>query len=300
MRTVYLGTTDFAATVLERLAAGAHRPTLVITRPDRPAGRGRRLQSPPVADAARVLDIALEQPQSVNDEDARERIAAARPEAVCICAFGALIKDPLLADHAWFNVHPSLLPRWRGAAPIERAIDAGDELTGVSIMRPVAEMDAGPVCLAGDEPIGPGDDYGSLAGRLSELAGELLVQALDELPPFREQPAEGVTLADKIAPEDRRLDAARWSAVAVGRRVRALNPHVGAYVELGEERLGVRRAAAVVDDVPPGVPVARDGRLLIGCREGAIELIEVQPAGGRPMPAGDYLRGRGKSLVRAG
>jgi len=300
VRTVYLGTTDFAATVLERLAASAHRPTLVITRPDRPAGRGRRLRSPPVADAARALDIPLEQPQSVNADEARERVAAERPEAVCICAFGALIKDPLLSDHEWFNVHPSLLPRWRGAAPIERAIDAGDELTGVSIMRPVAEMDAGPVCLARDEPIGPDDDYGSLAGRLSEVAGELLVKALDEAPPFFEQPTEGVTLADKIAPEDRRLDPERWPAVAVWRRVRALNPHVGAYLELGGERLGVRRAAAVVDDVAPGVPVARNGRLLVGCREGAIELIEVLPAGGRPMPAGDYLRGRGKALVESG
>jgi len=300
VRTVYLGTTDFAGTVLERLAASAHRPTLVITRPDRPAGRGRRLQSPPVADAARALDIPLEQPQSVNADEARERVAAERPEAVCICAFGALIKDPLLSDHEWFNVHPSLLPRWRGAAPIERAIDAGDELTGVSIMRPVAEMDAGPVCLGRDEPIGPDDDYGSLAGRLSEVAGELLVKALDEAPPFFEQPTEGVTLADKIAPEDRRLDPERWPAVAVWRRVRALNPHVGAYLELGGERLGVRRAAAVVDDVAPGVPVARNGRLLVGCREGAIELIEVLPAGGRPMPAGDYLRGRGKALVESG
>ena len=300
MRTVYLGTTDFAGTVLERLAGSAHRPTLVITRPDRPAGRGRRLQSPPVADAARALDIPLEQPQSVNADEARERVAAERPEAVCICAFGALIKDPLLSDHEWFNVHPSLLPRWRGAAPIERAIDAGDELTGVSIMRPVAEMDAGPVCLGRDEPIGPDDDYGSLAGRLSEVAGELLVKALDEAPPFFEQPTEGVTLADKIAPEDRRLDPERWPAVAVWRRVRALNPHVGAYLELGGERLGVRRAAAVVDDVAPGVPVARNGRLLVGCREGAIELIEVLPAGGRPMPAGDYLRGRGKALVESG
>ncbi len=300
MRTVYLGTTDFAGAVLERLAATVHRPTLVITRPDRPAGRGRRLRSPPVADAARALDIPVEQPQSVNAEEARERIAAERPEAVCICAFGALIKDPLLTDHSWFNVHPSLLPRWRGAAPVERAIDAGDEVTGVSIMRPVAEMDAGPVCLAREVPIGPYDDYGSLAGRLSELAGDLLVQALDEERPFREQPSEGVTLADKIGPEDRRLDPERWPAVAVWRRVRALNPHVGAYLELSGERLGVRRAAVALDDVPPGAPAARDGRLLIGCSEGAIELLEVQPAGGRPMPAGDYLRGRGKALAGSG
>ncbi|MDQ3241023.1 MAG: methionyl-tRNA formyltransferase, partial [Actinomycetota bacterium] len=148
MRTVYLGTSPFAATVLERLARSQHRPALVITRPDRPRGRGRRLAPPPVAEAARALGIELAQPADVNAPEARERIAAAEPEVVAICAFGALIREPLLSEYEMLNVHPSLLPRWRGAAPIERAIEAGDAVTGVSIMRPVAAMDAGPVCLA--------------------------------------------------------------------------------------------------------------------------------------------------------
>ncbi len=125
MRTVYLGTSDFAVTVLERLADSPWRPQLVITRPDRPKGRGRKLSPPPVATAARELGIELDQPDTVNSDDARERIAAREPDAMLICAFGALIKEPLLSDYAWLNVHPSLLPRWRGAAPIERAIDAG-------------------------------------------------------------------------------------------------------------------------------------------------------------------------------
>ena len=197
------------------------------------------------------------------------------------------------------NVHPSLLPRWRGAAPIERAIEAGDEETGVSIMRPTAEMDAGPVCLARVEPIEPEDDYGSLAPRLARLGGELLVEALDTKPPFVDQPEEGVTIAPKIGPEDRLLDPA-LDAAAAARRVRALTPHVGAYVELaGGERLGVRRAA--VSDAPPPPPselAVHDGRLLYGCVDAALALLVVQPAGGRPMDAAAYLRGHGAHLAR--
>ncbi|HYP48108.1 MAG TPA: methionyl-tRNA formyltransferase [Thermoleophilaceae bacterium] len=298
MRTVYLGTTDFAATVLERLAASEHRPALVVTRPDRPRGRGRKLAAPPVARSAAALGIELDQPASVNGEEARERIAAARPEAVCICAYGALIKEPLLSDHPMLNVHPSLLPRWRGAAPIERAIEAGDRLTGVSIMRPVAELDAGPVCLVRSEPIDPGDDYGSLAGRLAELAGDLLVAALDSSPPFREQPSEGTTDADKIEPGERLRDPA-LGAAALERRVRALTPHVGAYVELaGGDRLGVRRARALpVQAAEPGELSASGQRLLLGTAGGALELLEVPPAGRRPMEAAADRRGQGAALA---
>ena len=179
MRTVYLGTSEFAVAVLERLAATPHRPVLVVTRPDRPRGRGRKVQPPPVAERAALLGIETIQPDDVNGEEARAAIAAAEPEAVLICAYGALVKEPLLSAHDMLNVHPSLLPRWRGAAPIERAIDAGDEQTGVTIMRPTAELDAGPICLQRAEAIHPDDDYGSLAGRLAALGGELLVEALD-------------------------------------------------------------------------------------------------------------------------
>ena len=160
-----------------------------------------------------------------------------------ICAFGALIKEPLLSAHEMLNVHPSLLPRWRGAAPVERAIEAGDEETGVSIMRPTAELDAGPVFLQRAERIRPDDDYGSLAPRLAELGGRLLVETLDTMPEPRPQPEEGVTYADKIEAPDRRLDPER-TAVELERRVRALNPHIGTWLALpGGERLGVRRAA---------------------------------------------------------
>ena len=295
-----MGTTDFAAAVLNRLAESDHRPVLVVTRPDRPRGRGRKVAPPPVAEAARRLGIDLYQPESVNSPEALERIGASDPEAACICAYGALVKDPLLSAYDMLNVHPSLLPRWRGAAPIERAIDAGDDTTGVAIMRPIAELDAGPVCLVRSEPIRGDDTYGSLAERLQGLAGELLVEALDRRPEFTPQPEEGVTFAAKIEADDRRLDPGR-TAPELERRVRALTPHIGAYVELpGGDRLGVLRArvaeADAEDRIAPGAVVTRDGRLLLGCAGGALELLEVKPAGGRAMDASAYVRGHGAAL----
>ena len=293
MATVYLGTSQFAVDVLERLAATPHRPVLVVTRPHRPRGRGGRLQEPPVAERARLLGIETIQPEDVNADDARGAIRDAEPDAVVVCAYGALLRDPLLSEHEFLNVHPSLLPRWRGAAPMERAIASGDEETGVSIMRPTAGLDAGPVCLQRSEAIAPDDDYGSLSARLAALAGELLVEALDLDPPCREQPEAGVTYAEKIESADRLLDPA-CAADELERRVRALTPHIGAYIERGEgERLGVLRAAlaAGVDDVEPGALEARGSTLLYGAAQGALELLEVRPAGGRPMPAADWIRG---------
>jgi methionyl-tRNA formyltransferase len=298
MRTVYLGTSDFASTVLDQLAASAHRPLLVVTRPDAPRGRGRKLSPPPVAETAGLLGIEVFQPEDVNGEEARERIAAAEPDTVAICAYGALIKEPLLSAHRMVNVHPSLLPRWRGAAPIERAIEAGDEETGVTIMRPTAEYDAGPIAVQRAEAIGPDDDYGSLSERLATLGGELLVEALDLEPAFREQPDTGVTYAEKIAPEDRLLDP-QLTADLLERRVRALRPHIGTYVELPwDERLGVTRAGLAPggDPPPPGRLAAADGHLLYGASGGALELCEVHPQGKRPMEAEAWIRGYGDRL----
>jgi methionyl-tRNA formyltransferase len=297
MRTVYLGTSAFAARVLDRLAATPHRPALVVTRPDRPRGRGRKVTPPPVAESARLLGIELLQPENLNAEGTRAAIAAAEPELVCICAYGALIREPLLSEHEMLNVHPSLLPRWRGAAPIERAIAAGDDETGVTIMRPTAELDAGPLCLQRAEPIEPQDDFGRLSARLAALGGELLVEALDLRPPFREQPADGVTYAEKIERADRLLDPALMPD-ALERRVRALRPHIGAYVELPwNEPLGVVSAAIAAGDGPaPGALEARDGRLLYGACGGALELVEVHPAGKRAMDAAAWLRGNADRL----
>jgi methionyl-tRNA formyltransferase len=294
LRTVYLGTSPFAAAVLERLAATPHRPALVVTRPDRPRGRGRALQSPAVAETARALDLELIQPEALHAPAVLELIAAAEPDALVLCAYGVLVGEPLLSDYDIVGVHPSLLPRWRGAAPIERAIMAGDGHTGVSIMRLTAGLDSGPVCLQGAEPIAPDDDYGTLSARLQALGGELLVRALDERPPWVEQADAGVTYAHKIEAADRALDPTR-PPEAVERTVRALRPHIGARLPLPDgSYLGVR--AARVDGptlAPAGGRVRTDGeQLLLDCRGGALELTELQPPGGRPMPASDWLRGR--------
>ncbi len=254
MRTVFLGTSEFAASVLERLASGGHPPALVITRPDRPRGRGRRVAPPPVASKARELALALAQPTSVNDEDTRVAIARAEPQAVVVCAFGALIKEPLLSEHELLNVHPSLLPRWRGAAPIERAMIAGDAQTGVSIMRLTAGLDSGPVCAVRSVPIAGDDDYGSLAGLLATLGGELIVGVLGELErgeplEWVEQDEAQVTYAAKLEPDDRTLDPTRPVA-ELERTVRALHPHIGARVALPDGTvIGVTRAALYDGDV---------------------------------------------------
>jgi len=298
----YLGTSDFAAAVLRRLAVSPHAPTLAVTRPDRPKGRGRKLASPPVADAARELGIALAQPESLGElGDLRAY------DDVIVCAYGALLREPLLSHPGLLNIHPSLLPRWRGAAPVERAIMAGDAETGVTIMGMVEALDAGPIHLQASESIRDDDDYGTLVERLRGLSGDLLLRALDERPAPREQPEEGMTYAEKIGPEDRQLDPAR-TAIENDRVVRALSPHIGA--KAGE--LGVWRArpaaaapqassgdaassgddASPLASVAPGEIAVRDGVVLWGAAGGALELLEVQPPGGRRMAAADYARGR--------
>jgi methionyl-tRNA formyltransferase len=300
VRTVFLGTSDFAAALLSDLAGGAHRPALVLTRPDRPAGRGRKLSSPPVAQTARELGLELAQPDSVNEDSARELIAAAAPQAVIVCAFGVLLKEPLLSEYELLNVHPSLLPSWRGAAPVERAIMAGDERTGVSIMRVTAGLDSGPVCLVGEEPIEAQDTYGSLSARLQRLGTRLLVDALDRLARgvslgFAEQDDANATYAEKIAAPDRLLDPSR-PAAELERVVRALHPHIGARLALpGDAFLGVCRAVCAEADTPSGEGLySNDARLLLACSPGTLELLEVQPPGGRPMDAGSYLRGHAR------
>lgn len=293
MRTVFLGTSEFAVDVLRRLVSSEHRPELVVTRPDRPRGRGRKLAPPPAAAAARELGIEVAQPASVNDEQALGAIAAVQPDAVCVCAFGGLIKEPLLSAYRMLNVHPSLLPRWRGAAPIERAVMAGDELTGVSIMRVGAGLDSGPVCAQGTEPIGPVDTYGTLAPRLARLGGELLVQALGDDAPCTEQDESLATYADKIAPEDRRLDPAR-DAHELERVVRALSPHIGAFVELPDAlRLGVAEARALdVTSRVAGELILTDGDTpTIACGQGELQLLRIKPPGRREMSGPEWARG---------
>jgi methionyl-tRNA formyltransferase len=295
VRTVYLGTSEFAAAVLRRLAESPQRPLLAVTPPDRPRGRGQRTQPPPAAAVAGELEIDLLQTEDVNDGAALERIRAAQPQALAVCAFGQLIREPLLSEWPMLNVHPSLLPRWRGAAPIERAIMAGEERTGVCVMKVTAGLDSGPVALCEEVTIGPEEDFEALSTKLAALGGELLVRALDLLAEsrldFAEQDDDAATYAEKIAPEERRLDPSR-PAAELARVVRALSPHVGAYLDTdGSERLGVRRARAVDVGVKAGEMHAEWGALLLGCGQGALRLEVVQPAGGKPMAADAYLRG---------
>jgi len=294
--TVFLGTSDFAAAVLEGLAAAGEAPAIVVSRPDRPKGRGRRLASPPAVEAARRLGIEVQQPADVNSAEALAAIEAANPDVLCLCAYGAIIREPLLSAHPMLNLHPSLLPRWRGAAPIERAIMAGDEKTGVSIMRLGAGLDDGPVGLAAEESIDASDTYGGLAKRLQALGSPLLLRALREPLEFVAQDDQAATYADKITAEDRRLDPAR-PAVELERVVRALHPHIGARLEAPHgPTLGVEssRVAPEVDAPPPaGTLLAAGDRLLLGCTPGTLELLEVKPPGARAMAAADYLRGHG-------
>jgi methionyl-tRNA formyltransferase len=263
-RIAVAATGEFGADVLERLASD-HDVVQLLTRPDKPQGCGRKVAPPPAKEVAQRLGIPVEQPAGLH-----ESVGIAAP-AVVVCAYGLLIPNELLERALWLNVHPSLLPRWRGAAPVERAIMAGDEETGVSIMRLTAGWDSGPVCLAAGEPIARDDTYGSLAPRLQQLGARLLIQALDERPAYIEQDETKVTYAEKIGPEDRTLDLDRPPGENE-RIVRALTPHIGARIELPDGTfLGVRAAHATPD--------AR------------LELVEVQPAGGRPMAYADYLRG---------
>lgn len=295
MKTVYLGTSEFAVTVLERLVASDHRPRLVVTRPDRPAGRGRKLQAPPVATAAAALGIPVFQPERLADEDATARVLAEEADAYVVCAYGAIVREPLLSAATIYNVHPSLLPRWRGAAPIERAIAAGDAETGVSIMQLEEGLDSGPVCAQETIEIGATDTYGTLAPRLADLGSDLLVRALDEQPPFVAQPDDGVTYAEKITADDRTLDPSA-PAVVNERMVRALAPHIGTRVVLEDGTfLGVQ-AARVVPGADAAAPPAAPATVVVDgetARFGALELLRVQPPGKQAMETAAWLRGRG-------
>ena len=268
MKLLVAATAPFGAAVLERLAE-RHEIELLVTRPDRPRGRGRKLGSPPAKLAAERLGIRVEQP---------ERLEAAPGTAPVVvgCAYGIFIPTDLLEERLWLNVHPSLLPRWRGAAPVERAIMAGDRETGVTIHRTTAQLDAGPIAAQRGFPIGSEDDAGAVFEHAADVAVELLDEALPE-PSFVPQPEDGATYAEKIAASDRELDWAR-PVNEILDRVRALSPHIGARGVVGGRVLTVWRAQ-------PGGPDS----LLV---EDGVELLEVQPEGRRRMSAAEYLRGR--------
>jgi len=260
-RIAVAATAPFGADVLARLSA-EHDVVQLLTRPDSPSGRGRRVAPPAAKEVAGRLGIPVTQPERLDES---VELAA---DTVVVCAYGLLIPNELLGRALWLNVHPSLLPRWRGAAPVERALMAGDDETGVTIHRTVEALDAGPVAARLAFPIGPDDDAGTVYARAAEVAAELLREVLaQDDPHFEAQPEDGVTYADKIRPEDRELDPGAPAQELVN-RVRALSPHIGA--RLGD--LIVWRARVGED--------------------GAFEPLEVQPAGGRRMAYDAYLRGK--------
>jgi methionyl-tRNA formyltransferase len=262
-RIAVAATAPFGADVLQRLAE-RHDVAVLLTRPDAPAGRGRRTAPPPAKVVAERLGVPVLQP-----ERPTPGLELDAPTVV-VCAYGLLVPPALLEERAWLNVHPSLLPRWRGAAPVERAIMAGDAVTGVTIHETVAELDAGPVAAQEAFPIGPEDDAGRVYARAAEVASQLLDRVLgDPAPRFTPQAGEA-TYADKIGSADRRLDLARPADELV-RVVRALSPHIGARAELEGRPVTVWRAR-----------IAEDG---------SFEPVEVQPDGGRPMTAEAWRRG---------
>jgi methionyl-tRNA formyltransferase len=263
-RIAVAATAAFGADVLERLAS-RHEVVTVLTRPDAPRGRGRKLAPPPAKVVAESLQIPVLQPVRLTGDVG---VHSHHLDAVVVAAYGLLIPESLLAKPLWLNVHPSFLPRWRGAAPVERAIMAGDEETGVTIHQTVKELDAGPVAAQQAFPIGPDDDAGAVFARAADVAVDLLDDVLAE-PEFTPQPEEGVTYAEKITAADRELDLARPPG-EIHNQVRALSPQIGARATVDGRRLTVWRTRVV---------------------DGELELLEVQPEGGRRMPYADYLRG---------
>ena len=294
MRIAFAGSPEAAVPVLAALAESRHEIALVITQPPKPRGRGKEPRPTPVGSAAAELGLEVIAPVSINQDEPLAALEGADVGALCVAAFGQLLKPPLLARWPCLNVHYSLLPAYRGAAPLERAIMDGCPETGVTIMRMDAGLDTGPMISTSTVAIGPDDDFGTLAPALASAGGALLVAALDDLEAGRlvevAQPDEGVSLAPKLTDADRVLDFTA-SAAALARRVRALSPHIGAACEIDDLRIKVW-SARPVDDVVEVETLRRDGaRLLAGCGEGTLEILELQAPGKARVAADAFLRG---------
>ncbi len=300
LRIVFAGTPGFAVPCL-RTAAEGGEVIAVYTQPDRPAGRGRQLAPSPVKVEALARGLPVFQPENFKRAEAREQLQALRPDLIVVVAYGLILPQSVLdiPRLGCWNVHASLLPRWRGAAPIQRALEAGDSETGVCLMQMEKGLDTGPVLLSLATPITPEDTGGSLHDRLAALGAEVLADGLKLLragmrPVPQAQPAEGVTYAHKLDKAEAKLD---WAlpATALANRVRAFDPWPVAEAELSGERLRVHAARALPTrhDRPPGTLLAatRDG-LDVACGEGALRLLRVQREGGRPVSAADYLNAR--------
>jgi len=305
MRLAFAGTPEFARVALARLHAAGFEVALLLSQPDRPAGRGRKVAPSPVKAFALAHGIAVAQPRGLRLDGrfaddagaARAALVAAAPDVIVVAAYGLILPPWLLAlpRLGCVNIHASLLPRWRGAAPIQRAIEAGDEVTGVTIMQMDAGLDTGPMLLAETIAIGADESAGALQARLAALGGDLVVAALGALAESRlvarPQPDAGVTYAAKITKAEATIDW-RAPAVAIERRLRAFDPAPGARSVLGGEAITCWRGVVRPGGGTPGEIVAVDGgALTVACGDGRLALTELQRAGGRRMPADALLRG---------
>jgi methionyl-tRNA formyltransferase len=300
MRLVFAGTPEFAVPAL-RVAASRGEVVAVYTQPDRPAGRGRGLAASPVKQEAQRLGLPVLQPQTLRTVEARRALLALQPDLMIVVAYGLLLPPRILATPVLgcWNVHASLLPRWRGAAPIQRAIEAGDAETGVCLMQMEQGLDTGPVLLSQSTPIGPQETGGQLHARLADLGAQVLADGLALLrvgmrPAPRPQPAAGVTYARKLDKAEARLD---WSRPAdeLARKVRAFDPWPVAEAELAGERVRVHGAVALplAHAMVPGsvLHAGRDG-IDVACGDGALRIRALQRAGGKVVTAADYLNAR--------
>jgi methionyl-tRNA formyltransferase len=298
LKIVFMGTPDFSVPVLEAVAGARHRLVAVYTQPSRPAGRGMEEVTTPVHRRAQALGLEVRTPADFRQDGDRAAFADLKADAAVVVAYGLLLPEAVLdaLRLGCFNVHASKLPRWRGAAPIQRAIMAGDTITAVNIMRMDAGLDTGPVCLGRDVPIPPGMTAGQLHDVLSKLGADLMVQALSQLEADTleciPQASAGVTYAAKIDKGETRIDFTRPAKEIVD-HIRSLSPHPGAWFEadLGGKRERVRVLVAR-ESAGGGTPgTLLEGDLLIACGEGAIRIEQLQRAGRQPMAAADFLRG---------
>jgi len=294
MRVIFAGTPEFAAVALRAIAAAGHDLPLVLTQPDRPAGRGMALQASPVKRLALELGIEVFQPPTLKDAAAQAQVHAVGADVMVVAAYGLILPQAVLdmPRFGCINIHASLLPRWRGAAPIQRAILAGDRETGVCIMQMEAGLDTGPVLLRGTLPIGADDTAGDVHDRLAALGGRLIVDGLARLPmPAEPQPEAGVTYAAKLEKAEAAIDWRR-PAAEVDRLIRAFNPFPGAQGMLNGVGFKIWRARPVQGQGEPGEILAagKEG-IAVACGEGAILIAELQKAGGKRLPAMQFLAG---------
>ncbi|SFS21493.1 methionyl-tRNA formyltransferase [Yoonia litorea] len=291
MRVIFMGTPDFSVPVLEALVDAGHEIAAVYCQPPRPAGRGKKERPSPVQQRAEALGLPVRHPVSLKDEDEQAAFAALDADVAVVVAYGLILPIPVLhaPKRGCLNIHASLLPRWRGAAPIHRAIMAGDAVTGVCIMQMEAGLDTGPVLLREALPIGAEETTGELHDRLSDLGARLVVEALERLDDLitQEQPSDGVTYAAKIDKSEARVD---WSKPAdeVCNLIRGLSPAPGAWCMIGDERIKLLGARVSEESGAPGQLL--DG-FTVACGTGSVVITKAQRAGKKPMPAEDVLKG---------